>query len=303
MTVTTADAAAEPRSGHRHARAEPRRRRGGLALLPTVALILGALYCVVPTLWILIAATKSPADLFSTATYLPSLGTGLADNIHDLSAYGGGVFWHWMLNSFLYATLGGVAASAISAAAGYALAKYEFHGRRLIFNTILAGVLLPQIVLAIPQYLLLSKAGLTDSYFAIVLPQLFNPYGIYLCRIYAAASVPDSVLEAGRMDGASEFQLFRSVGLRLMGPGLITVFLLQFIVIWNNFLLPFVMVNSDDKFPLTVGLYSMLRHGADEASLYSLVITGTLLSVIPVIALFLSLQRYWRIDLITGALK
>jgi multiple sugar transport system permease protein len=274
-----------------------------VALLPTAVLILGALYCVVPTLWILIASTKSSADLFSTATYLPSIGSGVIDNVRELSAYQGGVFWHWMLNSFLYATIGGLAASAISASAGYAIAKYRFRGRRMIFNTILAGVLLPQIVLAIPQYLLLSKVGLNDSYWAIVLPQLFNPYGIYLCRIYAEASVPDTVLEAGRMDGASEFHLFRSVGLRLMGPGLITVFLLQFIVIWNNFLLPFVMVTSDDKFPLTVGLYSMLRHGADEAALYSLVITGTLLSVVPVIALFLSLQRYWRIDLISGALK
>ena len=88
-----------------------------------------------------------------------------------------------------------------------------------------------------------------------------------------------------------------------MAPGLITVFLLQFIVIWNNFLLPFVMVTSDDESPLTVGLYSLLRHGAAQASLYSLVITGTLLSVVPVIALFLSLQRYRRIDLVTGAVK
>jgi multiple sugar transport system permease protein len=302
MAVTTGGARTAPRAGGAHVAAVPARRTR-VALIPTAVLIIGALYCVVPTLWILIASTKSSGELFSTATYLPSFGSGFVDNIKELSSYEGGVFWHWMLNSFLYATIGGLAASSISAAAGYAIAKYQFRGRRLIFNTILAGVLLPQIVLAIPQYLLLSKVGLNDSYWAIVLPQLFNPYGIYLCRIYAEASVPDTVLEAGRMDGASEFHLFRSIGLRLMGPGLITVFLLQFIVIWNNFLLPFVMVTSDDKFPLTVGLYSMLRHGAQEAALYSLVITGTLLSVIPVIALFLSLQRYWRIDLITGALK
>ncbi|SDX84241.1 multiple sugar transport system permease protein [Amycolatopsis xylanica] len=271
------------------------------AWLPTIALVLGALYCVVPTVWILVAATKSKAELFSTSTYLPS--TGLFENLGDLSAYSGGIFWQWMLNSFLYAAVGGVLASFVSAAAGYALAKYEFRGRRLLFNTILAGVLLPQIVLAIPQYLLLSKIGLTDSYLGVLLPQLFNPYGIYLCRIYAAASVPDALLEAGRLDGASEFTLFRTVGLRLMGPGLVTVFLLQFIAIWNNFLLPFVLVTSEDKFPLTVGLYSLLRHGAAEASLYSLVITGTLLSIIPVIALFLSLQRYWKIDLVTGAVR
>lgn len=277
------------------------RRR--IALLPTAALVLGAVYCVVPTLWILIAATKSRTDLFSTATYLPSLGDGILRNIQDLSTYQGGIFWRWMLNSFGYALVGGVLASLVSATAGYAIAMYPFRGRKTLFNTILACVLLPQIVLAIPQYLLLSNVGLTDHYLGVLLPQLFNPYGIYLCRIYAAASVPESLLEAGRLDGASELRLFGSVGLRLMTPGLITVFLLQFIAIWNNFLLPFVMLSSDDKFPLTVGLYSLLRHGAQEASLYSLVITGTLLSVLPVIALFLSLQRYWRLDLVTGALK
>ncbi|MEU6850224.1 carbohydrate ABC transporter permease [Actinacidiphila alni] len=279
---------------------KPRRR---VALLPTTALVLGALYCVVPTLWILIAATKSRTKLFSTATYVPSLDLGIWHNITDLTDYQDGIFWRWMLNSFFYAAVGGLLASFVSAATGYALAKYAFRGRTALFNTILAGVLLPQIVLAVPQYLLLSKVGMTDSLIGVLLPQLFNPYGIYLCRIYAASAVPDSLLEAGRIDGAGEARLFFSVGLRLMGPGLVTVFLLQFIAIWNNFLLPYVMLTSDDKFPLTVGLYSLLRHGADEASLYSLVVTGTLLSVVPVIALFLPLQRFWRIDLVTGALK
>ncbi|WP_433893898.1 carbohydrate ABC transporter permease [Streptomyces sp. CA-111067] len=298
MTTLT-DTPAPPRG--RAVPAPGRRRR--IALLPTAALVLGAVYCVVPALWILIAATKSRTKLFSTDTYVPSLDLGIAHNIRDLSDYQGGIFWRWMLNSFFYAAVGGVLASFVSAATGYALAKYAFRGRAALFNTILAGVLLPQIVLAVPQYLLLSKVGMTDSLVGVLLPQLFNPYGIYLCKIYAESAVPDSLLEAGRIDGAGEGRLFFSVGLRLMGPGLVTVFLLQFIAIWNNFLLPYVMLTSDDKFPLTVGLYSLLRHGAAEASLYSLVITGTLLSVLPVIALFLSLQRFWRIDLVTGALK
>jgi multiple sugar transport system permease protein len=298
--VTTLTGTPAPPRG-RAVPAPGRRRR--IALLPTAALVLGAVYCVVPALWILIAATKSRTKLFSTDTYVPSLDLGIAHNIRDLSDYQGGIFWRWMLNSFFYAAVGGVLASFVSAATGYALAKYAFRGRAALFNTILAGVLLPQIVLAVPQYLLLSKVGMTDSLIGVLLPQLFNPYGIYLCKIYAESAVPDSLLEAGRIDGAGEGRLFFSVGLRLMGPGLVTVFLLQFIAIWNNFLLPYVMLTSDDKFPLTVGLYSLLRHGAAEASLYSLVITGTLLSVLPVIALFLSLQRFWRIDLVTGALK
>jgi multiple sugar transport system permease protein len=276
------------------------RKRGWL---PTGILLLGAVYCLFPVLWILIASTKSRGELFATSTYVPDLGLGIVRNIGDLSSYSGGVFWQWMLNSVVYALVGGILASAVSACCGYALAKYRFRGASALFNIILAGVLLPPIVLAIPQYLLLSKVGLSDSYAAVILPQLFNPYGIYLARIYANASVPDELLEAGRLDGAGEGKLFLSVGLRLMGPGLVTIFLLQFIAIWNNFLLPFVMLSSDSKFPLTVGLYSLLRHGADEASLYSLVIVGTLLAVLPVIVLFLSLQKYWKVDLVSGAVK
>ena len=279
------------------------KKRGGFGWLPTGVLLLGTVYCLFPVLWILIASTKSRSELFATSTYVPDLGLGIARNIGDLSAYEGGVFWQWMLNSVIYALIGGILASAVSACCGYALAKYRFRGAGALFNVILAGVLLPPIVLAIPQYLLLSKVGLSDSYAAVILPQLFNPYGIYLARVYANASVPDELLEAGRLDGAGEGTLFLSVGLRLMGPGLVTVFLLQFIAIWNNFLLPFVMLSSDNKFPLTVGLYSLLQHGSDEASLYSLVIVGTLLAVVPVIALFLSLQKYWKVDLVSGAVK
>ena len=278
-------------------------KRAGFGWLPTAILVLGAVYCLFPVLWILVASTKSRSELFATSTYVPDLGLGIVRNIGDLSSYEGGVFWQWMLNSVVYALIGGILASAVSACCGYALAKYRFRGAGALFNVILAGVLLPPIVLAIPQYLLLSKVGLSDSYAAVILPQLFNPYGIYLARIYANASVPDELLEAGRLDGAGEGALFLSVGLRLMGPGLITIFLLQFIAIWNNFLLPFVMLSSDNKFPLTVGLYSLLQHGADEASLYSLVIVGTLLAVLPVIALFLSLQKYWKVDLVSGAVK
>ena len=279
------------------------KKRAGFGWLPTAILVLGAVYCLFPVLWILVASTKSRSELFATSTYVPDLGLGIVRNIGDLSSYEGGVFWQWMLNSVVYALIGGILASAVSACCGYALAKYRFRGAGALFNVILAGVLLPPIVLAIPQYLLLSKVGLSDSYAAVILPQLFNPYGIYLARIYANASVPDELLEAGRLDGAGEGALFLSVGLRLMGPGLITIFLLQFIAIWNNFLLPFVMLSSDNKFPLTVGLYSLLQHGADEASLYSLVIVGTLLAVLPVIALFLSLQKYWKVDLVSGAVK
>jgi multiple sugar transport system permease protein len=272
-------------------------------LLPTAALVAGALYCLLPVTWVLIAATKSRGELFDSDTLLPSFSGGLWENLGDLFAYQDGQFFRWTLNSVLYAGVGAALCALVSALAGYGLAKYRFFGRTAFFNLMLAGVLMPQIILAIPQYLLLAEVGLAGTYWSVLLPSIISPFGVYLCRIYAAASVPTETLEAGRIDGAGEWRLFRSIGLPMMFPALVTVFLLQFVGAWNNFLLPFIMLSDVDTFPLTTGLFTMLDQGVQQPALYSTVITGVLVSIIPLIALFLTLQRYWRIDLISGSLK
>lgn len=279
----------------------PMRRRQRLSLLPTIVLLIGALYCLLPVAWVLAASTKAGSTLFTTFTFAPS--TSFLDNFNDLSSYGGGLYWKWMVNSALYAGGGALLSAALSGLTGYTLAKFRFRGRTLIFNILIAGVLIPTITLAVPQYLLLAKIGLTDTYWSVLLPSIVSPYGIYLARIYAAAAVPDSMLEAARVDGAGEFRIFRRVALPMMVPGLITVFLFQFVAIWNNFLLPFIMLSDDDKFPVTLGLYTLLNQGSTTPALYSLVIIGSLLSIIPLVALFLSLQRYWRTDLLAGSIK
>jgi len=283
-----------------------RRSRGsrpGSRWLPNAVLLLGAAYCLLPVAWVVMAATKTRAELFSTFSFAPSFTGGLTQNMRELSAYQGGQFWRWALNSLLYAGVGAALSAVVSAMAGYALAKYPFRGRTLAFNVMLAGVLVPQITLAVPLYLLLSKVGLSGTYWSVLLPSIISPFGIYLCRIYAAASIPTELLEAGRIDGAGELRLFSRIAVPLMGPGLVTVFLLQFVGIWNNFLLPFIMLSDADRFPLTVGLYTMLNQGAQQPALYTLVIAGVLLSIIPLVVLFLVLQRYWRLDLVTGGVK
>lgn len=268
---------------------------------PTAILLLGALYCLFPVLWVLIASTKSAGELFSTFTLAPS--THLWDNVTELSAYRGGLFWRWMANTALYAGVGGLLSVLVSAMAGYGLAKFRFAGKSAIFNIILAGVLVPGVVLAIPQYLLLAQVGLTNTYWSVLLPSIISPYGIYLARIYAAASVPDDVLEAARTDGAREWRVFTSISLPMMVPGLVTVFLFQFVAIWNNFMLPYIMLGDDKLFPLTVGLSGLLNQGASQPAMYTSVITGALLSILPLAALFLTLQRYWQVDLAAGAVK
>ncbi|MER7837679.1 carbohydrate ABC transporter permease [Streptomyces sp. NPDC096040] len=281
------------------AQGPPLRRR--IALIPTLTLLLGAIYTLLPVAWVVIASTKSGSELFSTFTFLP--GSGFLDNLKDLSAYREGIYWSWMGNSALYAGLGALLSTCVSAFSGYALATYRFRSRETIFNVLLAGVLMPPVILAIPQYLLLAKANLTDSYLSVLLPQILSPYGVYLSRIYAAAAVPTDVVEAGRMDGASEWRIFTRIAMPMMIPGMVTVFLFQFVAVWNNFLLPYIMLSDDEKFPLTLGLYTLLEQGANTPALYTLVITGAFLAVLPLIALFLVIQRFWSLDLLSGAVK
>ena len=271
------------------------------AALPTVILLLGAVYCLLPVVWVLTASTKNNTQLFNTFTFAPN--GSLWSNVRALSSYADGVFWHWMLNTAIYAGGGALLSTAVSALAGWALAKYRFRGRSTIFNMLIAGVLVPPVVLAVPQYLLLAKVGLTNTYWSVLLPSILSPYGIYLARIYVMSAVPDEVIESARVDGCPEGRLFAQIAVPMMVPGLVTIFLFQFVAVWNNFLLPFIMLSDENKFPLTVGLYTLLNRGSSAPSLYSLVVTGSLLSIVPLIILFLVLQRYWRTDIASGAVK
>ncbi|NBE95542.1 carbohydrate ABC transporter permease [Nonomuraea sp. KC401] len=270
-------------------------------LLPTVVLLVGAFYCLVPVVWVIVASTKSSAELFSTFTFAP--GTGLLDNLRDLFAFGDGQYLRWAANSALYAGVGAAASTLISTLAGYGMAKYDFRGRSVLFYAILAGVLVPGMTLAIPQYLIMSETNLVGSYWSVLLPSLISPFGIYLARVYAMSSVPDATLEAARIDGAGEYRIFGSIGLPMMLPGMVTIFMLQFVGIWNNFLLPFIMLSDQGKFPITVGLYTLLAKGSSEPALYGIAIVGAAVSVIPLVALMLFLQRFWRLDLLSGGLK
>ncbi|AWB85648.1 carbohydrate ABC transporter permease [Mycetocola zhujimingii] len=276
-------------------------KREPISFVSTGILILGALYCLFPVLWVVMASTKNGAELFSTFTLMPS--THLWENIVELTQYRDGLFWRWMLNTALYAGVGALISTWVSALSGYVLAKFTFPGKSMVFKILLMGVLVPGVILAIPQYFLMAQVGLTNTYWAVLLPQLISPYGIYLARIYAAASVPTDVIEAARTEGAGEMGIFAKIATPMMLPGLVTIFLFQFVAVWNNFMLPYIMLGNDNLFPITVGLSGLLNQGATAPALYTLVITGALLSVIPLILLFLLLQRFWKVDLAAGAVK
>ncbi|MET8213344.1 carbohydrate ABC transporter permease [Streptomyces sp. NPDC005373] len=275
--------------------------RGRTKIVPTLIMLAGTLYCLLPVAWVFLAASKAPGELFHSFTL--TFGSGLLDNLGDLFSYDDGAYGMWALNSLLYAGVGGLLSTLVSPSAGYAMAKFEFRGGRIFFVTILAGLLIPGITLAVPQYLLMSDLKLAGTQWSVLLPSIISPFGIYLCRVYAASTIPSEMLEAARIDGASEWRIFRSVVLPVMVPGMVTVFLLQFVGIWNNFLLPYLMLSDTRAFPLTVGLNSLLQRGSGSPSLYTLAIIGAALAIVPLIALVLFLQRFWRLDLIAGGVK
>lgn len=275
-------------------------------LLTTALLALFLVYTVVPLLYVVISATKTDQDLFDTFGLWFAPHFALLDNLRKLFTFQSGVFGRWLLNTAFYSVTSAVGATLLSAAAGYAFAKFRFAGRRALFAMTLGAIMIPQTALAIPLFLLMSRIGLVDTPWAIILPSLVNPFGVYLMRVYAQQSVPDELLEAARIDGASEGAIFFRMVLRLLSPALITVLLLSFVSTWNNYFLPLVMLESNQLFPLTVGLatwYQNASAGEGGQALFTLVLTGSLVSVVPIAILFLTMQRFWQGGLAAGSVK
>jgi multiple sugar transport system permease protein len=273
--------------------------------LLTIFMLICVGYFLLPLFWLLVASTKSNDDLFS------SFGLWFADfnlleNIRTVLTIQDGVFITWAINSLIYAVVSAVGAAFLATAAGYAFAKYDFPGDTALFAIILGAVMVPSAALTVPTYLLFARAGLTDTYWAIILPSLATPFGVYLMRVYAADAVDSALIEAARVDGVGELRIFFTVALRLLLPGSITVLLFSLVATWNNYFLPLIMLNSEDKFPLTVGLalwQSTASAGSGSQALFSTIITGSLLSIVPLVIAFLLLQRYWQSGLATGGVK
>ncbi|MEU6196408.1 carbohydrate ABC transporter permease [Streptomyces sp. NPDC047061] len=265
-------------------------------------MLLLAVYFLLPVYFLVVASTKPQGDLAATNGLVFS-HFNLFENLHTLFTRSDGIFGRWALNTVLYAVLGAAVGTLISALCGYALAKFAFRGREFLFSVILGGVLVPTTALALPLFLLFSATGLVNTYLAVFLPSIVSPFGVYLARIFANASVPQELIESARLDGAGEFRIFFSVGFRLMTPALVTIFLFQFVAIWNNFFLPMVMLQKESLFPITLGLYEWNGQTARAPLLQQSIITGSLVSILPVIVVFILLQRFWRTGLAAGSLK
>ncbi|UFU07370.1 carbohydrate ABC transporter permease [Ruania halotolerans] len=300
--MSTISTSARPLTG-RKAPTSPTARKSTVL---TVAMVAVGAYFLLPLWWLLVASSKSNADLFSSFGLWFADSISILGNLGDVFTFQNGIFLVWARNTAVYAGVSAIGAAVLATAAGYAFATLRFKGSTALFAIILGAIMVPLTALAIPTYLLFAQVGLTDTPWAVILPSLVSPFGVYLMRVYAAGAVPPSLQEAARVDGAGELRIFVTIVSRLLAPGFVTVLLFALVSTWNNYFLPLIMLNSPEWYPLTVGLaqwQSTSQAGSGSQALFSMVITGSLVSIIPLVIAFLFLQRYWQTGLATGGVK
>jgi multiple sugar transport system permease protein len=275
-----------------------------------LVLIAFALFFVVPLIWLLIAPTKTDRQLLLEAPFaLGDLGT-LAGNWVSLVTFQGGLLWTWIGNSAFYCLAALVITLVSSIPAGYALAFTDFPGRKTLLAVTLVVMLVPSTALVLPIFLELSAVHLVGSPLAAILPFSFFPFGVYLTYIYFSTAISRDLLDAARIDGAGEFQVFARIAMPLATPVIGLVAFFSFTGNWNNYFLPFVMLPGR-KAPIQVGLADLLSNvpafnptnaASVTISLSSLAL-ATLIAVAPVLIVFLFSQRFLVTGMTAGGTK
>ncbi|MBA8815705.1 multiple sugar transport system permease protein [Microbacterium halimionae] len=265
----------------------PRKRRLPVALL-YAALVVGAALTLLPFLWVVSGSLRTLDDMQADpGAWFPSQVT--FDNFVRLFSSEG--FGGYLSNSIVVAAIvvGGniVAASA----AGYALAKFDFAGKKLAFGAVMMGLMVPYTAVFVPQFIVTVNIGLADTLLGIALPSVALPLSIFIMRQYAL-SIPDELIEAARIDGAGEWRIFFRIFMPLAGPAVATVTIMSFLASWNNFIWPLVVAQSKSTYTLPVGLATTSQASSNVTD-YGIVLAGAVIVMLPVLALFLSLQRYF----------
>jgi len=296
-------AANKDRGAAKSKRATRRPRSKSVMLTALSGIIL--IYTIVPLFWLVVNASKTQSSLFSSFGLWFSGDFALWDNIQQTLAYDDGVFLRWFGNTLLYVVAGAGGATVLAILGGYGLAKFNFPGKKAIFAIVIGAVAVPGTALAVPTFLMFSQVGLTNTPWAVIIPSLITPFGLYLMWTYATEAIPQELLEAARVDGASEFRTFWKVSLPLLGPGIVTVLLFTVVATWNNYFLPLIMLKDPAWYPLTLGLNAWNAQAATAGgeAIFNLVITGSLLTILPLVVAFLMLQRYWQSGLTEGSVK
>jgi ABC-type glycerol-3-phosphate transport system permease component len=288
--------------------AQPKRPRIAFTYLRYVTLILIGAVVLAPFFWLFCSAFKDPTVLMKY-TFLPPLSDWSKEvlnlkNFAELfksqpSMEGKVYFWQYIVNSLFLAGITVVVQMFFSSLGGYALAKYEFRGKKFVMLFMLASMMIPGVVMLSPVYKLIVNIGLMDTYWALVLPGACSVFGMFLFR-QAMVSVPNDLIEAGRIDGCSEFSIYLNLIMPLVRPMTGAFCLVVFLGSWNNFLGPQVYINAQSKLTLPVVLNQYVGVYSNQ---YGVFLAGTLLAIIPPAVLFFCLQKEFISGLSSGAVK
>ena len=260
------------------------------------ALVLLALVALAPLLWMLSVSFMPPgAASHFPPPLLPSRFT--LDNYRELFERIG--IGHYLVNSVIVACAITVLSLLVNTMAGYAFAKLQFRGRERIFTVLLAALVIPAQVTMLPLFLMMKQLHLVNSYGGVVVPALATVFGIFLVRQYAR-SIPDELMEAARIDGAGEARIFFQIVLPMLKPVLVTLAIFTFLGAWNDFMWPLIVLTDTSHYTLPVALASLSREHIQDVEM---MMAGAVITVLPVLALFLVLQRYYIQGLLLGSVK
>lgn len=248
-------------------------------------MVAGLFLVVIPFVWMLVSSFKPEAEVRAVPpTWWPETIT--MDNYSQLFTQLD--FPRFFLNSAIVAIAVAAGNMIFCSMLGYALAKLDFPGKKAVFAVVLGTLMVPGVVTFVPLFVLTTNIGLTNTLPGMILPFLAGPFGVFLMRQFIA-SLPDELIQAARIDGAGELRIFFSIILPLCGPAIATLGVLTFLASWNNFLWPLVVATSEDKYtlPVALALYAV----GQNATKYGLLLAGSVVTVIPVLVVFLVLQR------------
>ena len=272
-----------------------RGRTRSLSLFLTIFIALGAVIMVTPFLWLIIASTYPTNEIFTTPPNAVP-GDFLWKNLEKLFSTG---FGSAIRNSLIVSTVSTVLGVFIAASAGYAFAKFTFPGRNVFFAIIIGSLALPSQVTLVPLFQMMVSLGWLNTYQSLILPSLAVPFGIFLMR-QTMLSVPDELIQAARIDGAGEFRTFFQIVLPTVRPALAACSIFLFLGQWNDFVYPLVALRTQDAYTIPVALAALKGVSSTD---YGALLSGTLVSIVPVLILFLFLQRHFVAGLNLGAVK
>jgi multiple sugar transport system permease protein len=269
----------------------------GLAGLIVNGLLLGtAAVSLFPLLWMVSVSLMSPGEASAFPPPLLPRDATLG-NYRELFAHGG--MARYLANSVVLAAAVTLVSLTVNVAAGYAFAKLHFAGRDRIFKLLLGALVIPAQVAMVPLFLLLKHLGLVNTYGGVIVPAAASIFGIFLVRQYAL-SIPTDLLEAARIDGASEFRIFRSVIVPVLKPIIVTLAVFTVLGTWNDFMWPLIVLSDQELYTLPVALASLSREHVQD---HELMMAGSVVTTLPVLLVFLMLQRYYIQGLMAGSLK